>query len=185
MFYRLKGDTENFRNYVLPKGMSAMECVTISESYDGRSHKALYNPPFLEMTLESEKRFPVADFQDTQVAICSEKAKKVIEEICDENEVEFFPCGLEGVDEMYYIMNILGAEDCVDYDNSKFTRFASSGKIMFFEHIAFKSKVKRHFLRIKDLPYGFYFVSQEVKDKLEQAELEGVVFDDKLFSKEK
>ena len=79
--------------------------------------------------------------------------------------------------------NILGLEDCVDYDKSKFTRFPSTGRIMFFEHVEFKEKVNRHFFRIKDLPYTHYFVSQESKDKLEKANLKGLVFSDELFKK--
>ena len=181
MYYRLKSDAENFRNYRLPKKLSAIESTNISESYDGRSHKSTYMPIRFEMTLESEKEYPIADFQDSHMALCSEKTKNVIEEICDENEVEFFPCNLEGENEIYFIMNILGQEDCVDYEKSKFTRFPSNpNKIMFFEHIEFKEKINRHFFRIKDLKFQ-YFISEEAKEMLEKAGLKGLIFDDSLF----
>ena len=180
MYYRLTSDNENFRNYRFPKKLSSKESVELSESFDGRSHTDSYETINFEMTLASEKEYPVADFQESHVAFCSEKAKKVIEEICDENEIEFFPCNLEGIDDKYYVMNVLGLEDCVDYDKSKFTRFSSTGRIMFFEHIEFKEKINRHFFRIKDLKFQ-YFVSQEAKEKLEKAGLKGMVFDNKMF----
>ena len=181
MYYRLTSDNENFRNYRFPKKLSSKESVELSESFDGRSHTDSYETINFEMTLASEKEYPVADFQESHVAFCSEKAKKVIEEICDENEVEFFPCNLEGENEIYFIMNILGQEDCVDYEKSKFTRFPSNlNKIMFFEHIEFKEKINRHFFRIKDLKFQ-YFISEEAKEMLEKAGLKGSVFDNKMF----
>lgn len=183
MYYRLTSDNENFRNYRLPKRLSSLESVKLSESFDGRSHKDGYKTINFEMTLDSEKEYPIADFQESHVPFCSENAKKVIEAISDENEIEFLPCNLEGTEEQYYILNVLGLEDCVDYDKSKFTRFPSTGRIMFFEHIEFNKEVDRHFFRIKDLPYAHYFVSQEAKDKLEQANLKGLVFSNKLFKK--
>lgn len=180
MYYRLKGDFENFRNYMFPKKFSAEESVAISESFDGRSHRNSYTPINFELTIEDEKKYPIADFQDAPMALCSEKAKQIIEEICSENEVEFLPCNLEMCDDSYYIMNILGVEDCVDYDKSKFTKFPSSGRIMFFDHIEFKENIKRHFFRIKDIK-NQYFISKEAKELLDRAGLNGLIFDDSLF----
>ena len=183
MYYRLTSDNENFRNYRFSNKLTSLESVKLSESFDGRSHKDSYKTINLEMTLASEKEYPIADFQESYVTFCSEKAKTVIEEICDENEIEFFPCNLEGTADTYYIMNVLGLEDCVDYDKSKFTRFPSTGRIMFFEHIEFKEKVNKHFFRLKDLKFQ-YFISHETKEKLERAGLTGLVFDNKMFKKE-
>lgn len=182
MFYLLNCDCENFRNYYLSKNLSANEAVELSKSFDGRSHGDSYTAITFFMTRKKESEYPIADWQTGCIPICSKKMKDVVEEMCSENEVEFLPCKLEGTDEVYYIMNILGLEDCVDYEKSKFTRFPSNpNKIMFFEYIEFKNKVNRHFFRIKDLPYCHYFVSQEAKEKLENAGLKGLVFDNKLF----
>ena len=132
------------------------------------------------MTRKREISFPMADIFFSDVPICSEKAKDVIESICNEGEVEFLPCIVEGIEDNYYIFNVLGAEDCVDYDNSDFVRF-SSGRIMFFKHIKFNKKIERHFFRITDLTNGFYFISEEAKQILENANLKGLVFDNSLF----
>ena len=151
-----------------------------ADLFDGRSNKETYKFVSFKLTKKTEEKYPIADIQTGYLPICSEKAKKVIEDICAENEVEFLPCGLEGTNEKFYILNILGLEDCVDYDKSKFTRFPSNpNKIMFFEYIAFKEKVNRNFFRIKDLPYCHYFVSQEAKEKLEASGLTGLVITEK------
>lgn len=177
MYYRLIGNSENFRNYIM---------VDYSQEYadmfNGKSMAKGYKPQIFVLTKESEKEYPVADISTGYLPICSAKAKKVIEEIVKVDEVEFLPCYLDGVNEIFYILNILGQEDCVDYEKSKFTRFPSNpNKIMSFEYIEFKNKVNRHFFRIKDLPYCHYFVSQEAKEKLENAGLKGLDFDNKLF----
>ena len=177
MFYRLTDNSENFRNYIM---------VGYTQEYanlfDGRSHKDIYKPIKFKMTKEIESKFPIADIQTGYLPICSEKAKKVIEDICNENEVEFLPCGLEGTNEKFYILNILGLEDCVDYEKSKYKHYPSNpNKIMFFEHIEFNETVNRKFFRIKDLPYCYYFISEEAKEKLEKSGLTGLVISDKLY----
>ena len=178
MYYKLIDDSENFRNYKM-----VGYTQEYANQFDGRSQKSSYKPVTFKVTQETENKYSIADFQAGYLPICSEKAKKIIEKICDENEVEFLPCYLEGVDEQYYILNILGLEDCVDYDKSKFTKFPSDpNKVMAFEHIEFKEKVNRHFFRIKDLPYCHYFISQEAKDRLEKTNLKGFVFNGSLFN---
>jgi len=177
MFYRLIGDAENFRNYIM---------IGYTQEYanlfDGRSHKDIYKPITFKMTEETESRLPIADIQTGYLPICSEKAKNLIEEICDKNEVEFLPCELENTDKQYYIFNILGLEDCVDYEKSKYKNYPSNpNKVMFFEHIEFNKTINRHFFRIKDLPYCYYFVSEEAKEKLEKSGLTGLAITDKLF----
>ena len=177
MYYKLSSDQENFRNYFLPEEYN----FEYSQSFDGRSHVDSYKPITFVMTKKSEKKYPIADIMCGFVPVCSERAKNVISDICKEGEVEFLPCNLEGSNDQYYIFNILGTEDCVDYEKSKFTRFQSSGRIMSFDHIEFNRNVDRNFFRISDLKNNFYFVSEEAKNKLEQAGLLGVRISDKLF----
>ena len=178
MYYRLIGDSENYRNYIMV-GYSQ----EYADTFDGRNHAKTYQPQTFKLTKKSEKKYPIADIATGYLPICSEKAKKVIEEFCSEKEVEFLPCYLDATNENFYILNILGQEDCVDYDKSEFKTFPSSNKIMYFNHIGFKEQVNRHFFRIKDLPYCHYFISQEAKEKLEKAGLKGLVFDNKMFIK--
>ena len=177
MFYRLTNNSENFRNYIM---------IGYTQEYanlfDGRLHKDKYKPITFKMTKETERKFPIADIQTGYLPICSEKAKKLIDEICDKNEVEFLPCELEGTDEQYYIFNILGLEDCVDYEKSKYKNYPSNpNKVMAFEHIEFNKTINRNFFRIKDLPYCHYFISEKAKEELQKSGLTGFIITDKLF----
>ena len=61
MYYRLTSDNENFRNYRFPKKLSSKESVELSESFDWRSYIDSYETINFEMTLASEKEYPVAD----------------------------------------------------------------------------------------------------------------------------
>ena len=179
MYYRLKDNLEDYRNYILDDENRNF----YSGLFDGRSHKECYKMCNFVMTVRTENKHPVADIWFGDIPVCSERAKNVILTICNENEVEFLPCNLEGVEEQYYIFNILGSEDCVDYEKSKFHKFTSTGRIMFFEHIEFKEAIKRHFFRISDLKRCYYFVDEETKQKLEKEDLKGLCFDNSLFIK--
>ena len=182
MHYRLLSDLENYRNYILEEN-EKFEMIKYSDLFDGRSHKDIYKPVRFVMTKKSEIKYSLADVSLGPIPLCSEKAKNAILSICDENEVEFLPCSLEETDEKYYIFNVLGSENCVNYDNSKFHRFPSSGRIMFFEYIEFNKEIKRHIFRIEDLKHNHYFVNEETKEVLEKAGLKGILFDNNVFVK--
>lgn len=180
MYYRISCDAENYRNYILKKEEVKEGDELYRDKFDGSSQKDNYETQTFVMTRKREVSFPVADIFFSDLPVCSERAKEVIESICNEGEIEFLPCEVEATEGNYYILNVLGAEDCVDYDNSDFVRF-SSGRIMFFNHIKFNKKIERHFFRITDLINGFYFISEETKEILEKADLKGLVFDNSLF----
>ncbi|MBQ7467184.1 MAG: hypothetical protein IJS74_03860 [Clostridia bacterium] len=182
MYYRLSGDSENFRNYVLSKSLSPQQRIQIEESFNGTAQKDSYKPLNFYMTLATEKSYPIADFTSGSLPICSEKMKNILEKICDKNDVEFLPCYLEGTNETYYIMHILCFVDCIDYEKSKFTTFKSTpDKIMFFDHIEFKEKVNKNLFKIKDLPFTYYFISEKAKNILDSSDLKGLIIQDDLF----
>ena len=183
MYYRLTCNMDKYRNYYLKEEVKEGGELYF-ETFDGRSHKDIYTPRNFILTAKREIKNPIADMVFAY-PICSEKAKNVISSICDEGEVEFFPCTLEGCDETYYIFNVLGSEDCVDYEKSEFIKFPSSGKIMFFNHIEIGKEVNRHIFRIKDIAKSHYFVDERTKKILEAANLEGLEFDNSLFVKNK
>ena len=177
MYYRLMSNEENFRNYIMD-GYSK----DYADKFDGSSLKVTYRPVTFKMTLKTESKYPIADFQSGSMPICSEKTKRVLEEICDKEEVEFLPCHLEGTNEVYYILNVLGLEDCVDYEKSIFVTFPSNvNKIMLFEHIQFRKEVDRNIFRIKDLKYCYYFINEKTKQHLEASDLSGLLISDELF----
>ena len=182
MYYRLSCDSENYRNYIL-KENERFEMIDFANLFDGRPHKSDYQLVHFVMTVKSEIKYPVADIFLGPVPICSERAKDVILSICAESEVEFLPCGLEGVEEQYYIFNVLGTTDCVDYESSIFHRFPSSGRIMLFEYIQFNKEIDKHIFRIEDLKRNHYFVDEKAKELLEKAGLKGLEFDNSMFVK--
>ena len=176
MYYRLNSDEENFKNYIM-MGYSQ----DYANTFDGRSQEQTYQPQTFKLTQTSEKKYPVADIFTGYLPVCSERVKNIFEQFCSKNEVEFLPCFLDGTNENFYIFNVLGQEDCVDYEKSNYQKFSNSNKIMFFNHIEFKQNINRHLFRLKDLPYCNYFVSQSLKEKLEEAGVQGFLFEDKLF----
>lgn len=182
MYYRLSSDSENFRNYILNETHTPSHNMEIYESFNATQQKHTYKPLEFSLTSKKESRYPIADFQGGYLPICSEKMKKILEEVCDENELEFLPCTLEGENGQFYILHILDYIDCIDYNKSKFTSFPSNpNKIMFFEHIDFKENVNRNIFRIKDLPYTYYFITEKLKLKLEEANLNGLTFSNAMF----
>ena len=178
MYYRLIGDNENFRNYIM-----VGYTQDYANMFDGRSHKSTYKKTEFKLTKETESTYPIADFIGVgYIPLCSKKMKGVLETVCEKDEIEFLPCKLEGINDDFYIMNVLGLEDCVNYEESDYETFKSSDRIMFFNKIKLKKEIQRHVFRIIDLPYCNYFVSEKVKNKLESAGLKGLKFDNTMFN---
>ena len=175
MFYRILDNMEEYAGLLI-KGYSQ----ELADKFDGSSLKNSWEKMTIEV-FDKENIKPLPEIVVGYIPLCNERVKNIIEEIAGDDEVEFLPCEFLGQQDKYYVMNILGRLDCVDYDKSKFTKYPSSDKIMFFEHVEFKEDVKRNFFRIEDLKYCHYFVNETTKAKLEKAKIKGLVLSDELF----
>ena len=75
----------------------------------------------------------------------------------------------------------MGAKNNVDYERSVYHRFPLTGKIMFFKTIVFKDDITDPLFRISDLPYTYFFCTEELKKILEGIGVKGAVFSTELF----
>lgn len=173
MYYQIKFQTGEFANY-FPDNVD----FETSRSFDGRSRAKEWKEIHYSLVDAKDKR-PVPDFISGFIPACSQKAYEYLRELCGD-KVEFLPCTVGETNERFYVMNIVGLEDCVDYEKSKFIRF-SNGRIQSFQHIAFTENILAPIFKIKDLPVNFYFVNEEFFKKASELPLKGWCFSNALF----
>lgn len=173
MYYRILFDAEQFAN-LIPEN----ETIEWAETFDGRSHEAGWNGMHFNLTLEGDKR-PIPEIHIDYMPICSRRVYEEIKTMC-EGVVEFLPCTVGKDNLEYYIFNILGSQDVVDYEKSKYFRLEPNGKILFFDKIIFREETASPMFRIPDLPYNHFFCAEEVKQKLENINAAGVKFSTNL-----
>ncbi len=174
MYYRIKSDSENYAN-LLPTNNS----IELGETFDGRSHIENWKGLHFDLTLKDDTR-PIPEISIDYIPICSRRVYEAIKEICC-GFVEFLPCTVGEENLEYYVFNVLGRQDLIDYERSRYQRFVSSGRIMFFNKIVFKEEIKNPLFGISDLPYAFLFCTEEFKALLEGIDVKGVMFSKELF----
>jgi len=111
----------------------------------------------------------------SHIPILSEKALKQLVALI-QDEVEILPTIFD--EGNFFIINILGVLDCIDYDKSEYKTF-SSGRIMRFEKFEFIEKAiqNKHIFRLKDLPLSYPYVSDQFKNIVEKNNLQGFKFE--------
>ena len=174
MYYKLTEDLDNFSG-ILPVNYS----MELASSFDGRSHAALWEPIHFEKMDKSDLR-PLPEILTGYIPICSARVYEAIKDVCN-NIVEFLPCTIGDERLEYYVFNILGSLDVVDYDRSIYQRFPSTGRIMFFKKLVFKETVEVPLFRIPDLPYTYFFCTEEFKVLLEGIDCRGAKFLSDMF----
>lgn len=115
--------------------------------------------------------------------IVSDAFKKLLEDNLRHQQVEFIPCsiinhkGRVAVDN-YFVVNIIGALDCVDMANTNATPGMRKGQINIIKKLnIFPEKIPAEIdiFRIKERP-GLMLVSHNLKEKIEKNSLSGVEF---------
>lgn len=78
-----------------------------------------------------------------------------------------------------YLVNVININDCVNYDESEFVRFKSSGRIMRIDKFAFhKNKIKDiELFKIPDENKTYPFVTEGLKNIIEENGLNGFKFE--------
>lgn len=109
-----------------------------------------------------------------QVPVVSQKAADIMKDNL-ENDVEFLELNVEN--NKYYAMNIVNVIDALDEENSVFDTLPG-GIRFFFEKYAFlKNKIKdEKIFKIKEEKRSKVFVTEEFKNNIENANLEGFEF---------
>ena len=176
-YYRITGDAENFANF-LPQNYS----MKMAEQFDGRSHADGWEGLHFTLTDPNDER-PIPEIITGYIPIYSRRVYEKIKDICS-GFVEFLPCTVGEEKKEFFVFNILGAQDSVDYEKSVFHRFKTGNGIKYFERIAFKEKVKAPMFRIPDLPYTYFFCTEKFKVLLEQIHVQGIQFSSELFKEE-
>ena len=174
MYYRIMGNAENFANF-LPKNYT----MEMAQKFDGRSLAEGWEPLHFELVDPDDNR-PLSEIITGYIPICNTRVYEAVRDMC-EGVVEFLPCTLGREKHEYFVFNILGTKDSVDYERSVYYRFPSSGKIMFFKTIVLKNDITDPMFRIVDLPYTYFFCTENFKTILEQMDVKGVTFSAELF----
>ena len=174
MYYRIISDDDNFAAY-LPVNHS----IELLESINGKSLIDTWKPIHLKLMDKKDTR-PVADIMTGYMPFCSRKIYDAIKDRCH-GIVEFLPCTVGEDNLEYFVFNILAVADTVDYEASKFLRYPDSEKIMFFDKILFTKEVSLPMFKIPDLPFAHYFCTKELKELIENANPQGVIFNTDLF----
>ena len=174
MYYRITGDAENFANF-LPVNYSS----SLAETFDGRSLASGWMPLHFELADEKDNR-PVPEIITGYIPLCSRRVYEAIKAAC-QSVVEFLPCSLGKEKKEFFVFNILGAKNNVDYERSSFLRFPSTGRIMTFNRIVFKNQITDPLFRISDLPYTYFFCTEEFKELLEAIQPKGLLLANNLF----
>ena len=174
MYYKIEFDAENFANLI-----PSNNTIEWAETFDGRSHIDNWNGMHFTLSLDDDTR-PIPEINIDYMPICSRRVYDAIKTICGDS-VEFLPCTVGKDNLEYYIFNILGSIDVVDYDKSKYLRFSPNGRIMFFEKIVFKETVTSPMFRIPDLPYAWFFCNEDMKVLLNKIKPTGIRLTNELF----
>ena len=95
--------------------------------------------------------------------------------------MEFLPCTVGKENLEYYVFNVLGRLDLVDYEKPKYHRFNTSGRIMFFSKIVFKEEITVPLFGISDLRYASFFCTEKLKTVLDRLDVQGLRLSSDLF----
>lgn len=177
MYYRILSDEENFANF-LPKNYTN----ELAKKFDGRSHLKGWTELHFELVDPKDER-PIPEIITGYIPIISQRVYEKLKNHTFEG-IEFLPCTLGKNNNKYYVMNVTNIISCIDYENSKYKSFPSTGRIMFFEHIALEKIIEDPVFRICDLPYNFYFCTEKFKNILEEINPKGLMFSNALFKNE-
>lgn len=145
------------------------------QSFDGRS-KAEGWRPWRFRPLEGNMEWGDMASYHTHIPTVTPNFIEATRDLI-ESSVEILPIDCEGKE--LYLLNTTEVLDCIDYTKAKPITFTNSSKIMMFEKYAFiEEKVKgKHFFKIKELPVGGVFVSDEFRQRTIDKGLVGIRFD--------
>lgn len=148
--------------------------LELINSFDGRSKVENWEPISLKRMYD--RPFSNTPGLTSNIPIFDKKAVEVIKELIKE-QAEILPVNYN--DGEFYIINVLGTVDCVNYDKSKYKTFRDGVRIMRFEKYEFIEEivVGKHIFRLKDEPLKRPFVSDEFRNKIVESGLTGFIFD--------
>lgn len=174
MYYQIIGDSENFANF-LPSNYTQK----LADKFNGRVLSKGWEVLHFDLVDKKDGR-PIPEIITGYIPICSRRIYERIKEDC-KGCVEFLPCTVGDKNMEYFLFNILVTKDTIDYDKSIYKRFPSTGRIMLFNKIVFTSKVETPLFRISDLPYTYFFCTEEFKQLLESTNAKGIIFSNDMF----
>lgn len=131
--------------------------------------------PRIEITLEEyAKEFEIGDL--TFVALTPLVSENAVEKLNlkDKKNVQLLPVYIKENQKKYYVLNICNMIDCLDRDAS-YIRYSSSGKtvVQIRKHVFFEDKLKGEELFIIPDRRDYFFITDQLKEKMDKAGLTG------------
>ena len=168
--WKLDCDVDNYENLMLED----MD-LELLHSFDGRSIRDKWEP--LNVKRMYNRKFSNTPGLASHIPIFDNIAVEVLKEYLDEN-VEILPLICD--DKMFYAINVVNVQDCIDYSKSKYICFRDGTRIMRFMKYSFDEiKVQNvgHIFKLKDEPLKCPFVSDRFRETVIENKLQGFKFE--------
>ncbi len=169
--WKLDFEVDVYDNLMPVKKISIDELRT----FDGRPKKSEWK--VIEVVrMEPERKLPWGNAPGfhSHIPAFDRKAVEVLQKFLV-NSAEILP--LKNSEKDFYAINVIRVVDCIDYEKSAVKLFSDGGIMRFKKYAFIESKIRGlDLFKIKDEPRRKPFVSDEFKNAVEAAGLEGFEF---------
>lgn len=143
--------------------------------FDGRKLKREWSPLKVEF-FKSKKKISDSPFLYISFLVINKESIMTLNNYFLDF-VELLPLSYQNSVDNYFVVNVINIVDCLDHENSIFSRY-DDGRIMLCDKYAFvKEKlIKNHIFKIPEFPRAHIFVSDDFKSAVEDSELTGFIF---------
>ena len=170
--WRIEPDVDNYDNITFVDERD-WEKFQFEYKFNGDTLKGTWSPLKVEIIEEIKK----SDFPSlaSSALVISERALLQLKHLL-EDTTEVLPLRCEMG--MYFILNVVEISDCLDRENSSFVTFRNSNKIKEIYECVLDSKriSHKHIFKISDQLKSYPFVSEQFKQIVEEAGLDGILF---------
>ena len=125
------------------------------------------------------KKFPDLLGTGSSELFLSDELKLFFESFIQKQELNFIPYLINK--KQYWLLNIVGLRDCMDYDKSDYTTYSHNGFINEIKKLIVREEMIEEFdiFKLKDKPVNI-FVTESLKLKIEELNFEGIDFEDNI-----
>lgn len=125
------------------------------------------------------KKFPDLMGTGSSELFLSDELKLFFENFIEKQDLNFIPYLINK--KQYWLLNIVGLRDCMDYDKSDYSTYNHNGFINEIKNLVVREEKINAFdiFRLKDKPVNI-FVTESIKLKMEELKFEGIDFEDNM-----
>ncbi|WP_411812465.1 imm11 family protein [Chryseobacterium scophthalmum] len=167
--YRMKPDIGDKDAYIQYTGFSK---EIVYENLDGNKIDEINTFDFV--VKNKTKKFP--DFWGTgsQEFFVSNELKNFLEKNIKKQHINFLEFTIEK--KQYWFLNIVGLRDCMDYENSVYSKYENNEPDEITNLVIDEEKIDEYdIFRLKDNPVKL-FVTESLKLKMEELNFSGIEF---------